>query len=63
MVIIYIKLQSADGDRRYSEKSLKYYKSLGLDAVVKNIPENKQASVVRSLLDRYEPDILVITRS
>ena len=63
MVIIYIKLQSADGDRRYSEKSLKYYKSLGLDAVVKNISENKQASVVRSLLDRYEPDILVITRA
>ena len=63
MVIIYIKLQSADGDRRYSEKSQKYYKRLGLDAIVKNIPENKQASVVRSLLDRYEPDILVITRS
>ncbi len=52
-----------DGDKRYSEKSMKYYRSLGLNAVVKNIPENKQAQVVRILLDRYEPDILIITRA
>lgn len=50
-----------DGDRRYSEKSAKYYKQAGLKAIVKNIPENKQASVVRSLLERYKPNILVIT--
>ncbi len=50
-----------DGDKRYSEKSMKYYRSLGLDAIVKNVPEYKQAQVVRSLLDRYEPDILVLT--
>lgn len=50
-----------DGDKRYSNKSMKYYKSLGLDAIVKNIPENKQAKVIRMLLDRYNPDIIVIT--
>ena len=52
-----------DGDKRYSIKSAKYYKNLGLDAIVKNIPENKRAMQVRSLLERYKPDILVITRS
>lgn len=55
------KILHLDGDRKYSEKSIKYYKQLGLDAIVKNIPENKQAMLVRSLLERYQPDILVIT--
>jgi len=55
------KILHLDGDRRYSEKSAKYYRNLGLNAIVKNIPENKQPQVVRMLLDRYEPDILVIT--
>lgn len=55
------KILHLDGDKRYSDKSLKYYKSLGLNAIVKNIPENKQAQVVKNLLERYEPDILVIT--
>ena len=50
-----------DGDRKYTEKSIRYYKELGLDAVVKNIAENKQAMMVQSLLERYKPDILVIT--
>lgn len=50
-----------DGDRRYSEKSAKYYQKMGLDAIVKNIPENKQAKVVKHLLEKYKPDILVIT--
>lgn len=55
------KILHLDGDKRYSEKSIKYYKSLGLNAVVKNVPENKQAQVVRNLLDRYQPDVLVLT--
>lgn len=50
-----------DGDKKYSEKSAKYYRELGLNAIVKNIPESKQANMVRSLLERYRPDILVIT--
>lgn len=55
------KILHLDGDKRYTEKSMRYYKSLGLNAVVKNIPESKQAYVVKMLLDRYDPDVLVIT--
>lgn len=55
------KILHLDGDRRYSEKSAKYYRRLGLNAVVKNIPENKQSQYVISLLEKYNPDILVIT--
>ena len=50
-----------DGDKRYSEKSIKYYKKLGLNAIVRNIPEYKQPKVVKQLLGKYNPDILVIT--
>ena len=50
-----------DGDRKYSEKSYRYYKSVGLNAIVKNIPENKQYMVVTSLLIKYKPDILIVT--
>lgn len=55
------KILHLDGDRKYSEKSYQYYRKLGLDAVVKNIPEYKQAKVVYELLNKYNPDILVIT--
>lgn len=55
------KILHLDGDKRYTEKSIKYYRSLGLNAIVKNVPENKQPQVIRSLLDRYQPDVLVIT--
>lgn len=50
-----------DGDKKYSQKSLAYYKKFGLRAIVKNIPENKQPSVVYRMLEYYQPDILVIT--
>lgn len=52
-----------DGDKKYSEKSLMYYKKMGLNAIVKNIPENRQPKVVYRLLQIYNPDILVITRT
>ena len=52
-----------DGDRKYSEKSLNYYQKMGLDAVVKNIPEFRQPRVVYNLLRFYKPDILIITRT
>ena len=38
-----------------------YYKKMGLRAIVKNIPENRQPKVVYNLLKNYKPDILVIT--
>lgn len=59
--IITGKILHLDGDRKYSEKSYYYYKKLGLNAIVKNIPEYKQPRVVYRLLQTYNPDILVIT--
>ena len=55
------KILHLDGDRRYSEKSDKYYKKLGLNAIVKNISENRQPSNIKILLQRFNPDILIIT--
>lgn len=55
------KILHLDGDKRYSEKSYYYYQKMGLDAIVRNIPEYKQPKVVKHLLGIYKPDILVIT--
>lgn len=59
--IITGKILHLDGDKKYSQKSYYYYKKLGLNAVVRNIPEYKQPRVVYQLLKTYHPDILVIT--
>ncbi|MBQ2937287.1 MAG: sporulation peptidase YabG [Clostridia bacterium] len=59
--IITGKILHLDGDKRYSQKSYNYYKKLGLNAIVKNIPEYRQPKVVYNLLKIYKPDILVIT--
>lgn len=55
------KILHLDGDRRYSEKSNRYYKRVGLSAVVRNIPEFKQPLIVKDLLLKYKPDVLIIT--
>ncbi len=55
------KILHLDGDRKYTDKSYKYYKKMGLDAIVKYIPENKQPIFVEKLLEKYDPDILIIT--
>ena len=55
------KILHLDGDRRYAEKSAKYYRKMGLNAIVKSVSENKQPMVVGNLVKRYKPDILVIT--
>lgn len=55
------KILHLDGDKRYSEKSLKYYQKMGLNAIVKNISENMQPRMVYNLLKFYKPDILVVT--
>ncbi|MFU2362651.1 MAG: sporulation peptidase YabG [Clostridiales bacterium] len=57
----YTKLISADGDKKYSEKSNIYYKKVGLNAIVKNIPERNQPIFVGALVKKYKPEILVIT--
>lgn len=55
------KILHLDGDKKYSQKSYLYYQKLGLNAIVKNIPEYKQPKVVYHLLKVYQPDILIIT--
>lgn len=55
------KILHIDGDRKYSDKSIKYYSKAGLNAIVKNIPEYRQSRVIIPLLNKYNPDILIIT--
>ena len=55
------KILHLDGDKKYANKSVMYYKKMGLNSIVKNIPENKQPKVIKNLLMIYNPDILVIT--
>lgn len=55
------KILHLDGDKKYSEKSLKYYNQMGIRAIVKNIPEYLQPMYIYKLLDYHKPDILVIT--
>ena len=55
------KILHLDGDKKYSEKSYYYYKKVGLNAIVKNVPEYKQPKIVYNLLTIYKPDILIIT--
>lgn len=55
------KILHLDGDKKYSQKAYVQYKKMGLNAVVKNIPEYKQPTLVYKLLKIYTPDILVIT--
>lgn len=55
------KILHLDGDRKYSEKSLKYYRRMGLNAIVKNVSEYMQPRVVYTLLVRYRPDVIVLT--
>lgn len=55
------KILHLDGDRKYSQKSARYYSNMGLNSIVKNIEEKRQANVVVPLLKKYNPDILIIT--
>ena len=50
-----------DGDKRYSQKAEKYYKKIGLNAIVRNIAEYRQPQMIYRLLKTYNPDILIIT--
>ncbi len=45
--IIYTgKILHLDGDRKYMEKSVRYYKHLGLNAIVRNVLESRQPHVI-----------------
>lgn len=57
----YGKILHLDGDRKYSEKTERYYRKKGLNYVVRHVAEFKQPMVIKNLLIKYNPDILVIT--
>jgi len=42
-------------------KSVRYYREMGINAIVKNVAETRQPFVVKGLLNKYNPDILVVT--
>lgn len=50
-----------DGDRKYAKRALNYYNNLNLKAVVENISEREQPSRVLGLLEKWNPDILIVT--
>ena len=41
-----------DGDRKYSEKSARYYNKVGLNAIVKNVAESKQHLIVKDYIKK-----------
>ena len=56
------KILHIDGDMRYSQKAIAYYKKIGLtNAIVKNVSERRQQYVIEEWILRYKPDMLVIT--
>lgn len=57
----YGKVLHLDGDSRYSQKSIRYYRDMGINAIVKNISETRQPFVIKGLLNKFRPDVLVIT--
>jgi len=57
----YGRVLHLDGDRRYSFKAERYYKQMGLEAIVRNIRESSQPYMLPNLLQRYKPDVIVIT--
>lgn len=50
-----------DGDAFYLSLCLKYYETLGISVVGEHIPEMEQPKKIRHLLEKYSPDILVLT--
>ncbi len=55
------KVLHIDGDAFYLEMCMKYYEKLGIEAVGKHISEQDQPKRIKTLIDKYNPSILVIT--
>lgn len=55
------KVLQIDGDKEYLKICLDVYTQLGIPAVGVSIPEADQHKEVRALLEKHNPDILVIT--
>lgn len=62
-IIRYGKILHLDGDKSYSEKTESYYKKRGLNYVVRHVIEFRQPVVIKNLLQRYKPDVVVFTRT
>lgn len=50
-----------DGDGTYLQKCLHMYRELGIRAIGQHVPEMQMPTIATSLLEKYEPDILIIT--
>lgn len=50
-----------DGDAFYLNLCLKYYKTLEIPAIGEHVAESEQPKKVRYLIEKYSPDILVLT--
>jgi len=50
-----------DGDAFYLNLCLKYYKTLDIPAIGEHIMESEQPKKIRYLIEKYNPDILVLT--
>lgn len=55
------KVLHIDGDKDYLVMSMDYYKEQDINAVGKLVPEADQSKLIRSLLEEYKPDIVIIT--
>lgn len=55
------KVLHIDGDEEYLDVCLRGYKSLGIEAYGKLVPEANQQEAIYELLKEYRPDILVLT--
>ncbi|WP_010166076.1 sporulation peptidase YabG [Candidatus Epulonipiscium viviparus] len=55
------KVLHIDGDAFYLNVCLNYYETLGITAVGENVAETVQPRKVKELIEKHNPDILVLT--
>jgi len=55
------KVLHLDGDKEYLENCLDEYRRLGLTVTGHYVPEKDQPGIVKGLLEKHRPDILVLT--
>lgn len=55
------KILHIDGDKEYLDRCLKYYDKLNIAAIGFNIKEHDLKNNIYSLLEKYNPNIIVIT--
>ena len=55
------KVLHIDGDDTYLDRCMKFYQYMGIQANGITIPEKSISMKIKSLLEEYQPDIIVIT--